>query len=137
MKKFAVTALLALMPQPLVWAQTDREWSWAESACSPSGDWLTFKGKASVKLVGSQFQADLYEAGNGSELRHKLRGKIAGNRITVTVTTMNTDSGDVQMTGKRSSMVLKSFSGAPTFEHITLFEGCSFIGLSRTVEGRK
>lgn len=137
MKRSIAVAFLVFAFQPPMWGQGEREWKWAEASCSASGDWLTNTGSASVRMNGGQFQAELYEAGNGAGLRHKMRGKIVGSRVATAVSTMNTDSGEIQMTGKYSRQVLRSFAGAPVFENIALSEGCSFIGLSRTGGGGK
>ena len=112
-----------------------RDWTWSESTCSAASSWLTFKGAASVVLTGNNVVAELHDRELG--LRHRIVGKVVGGKVKAVLSTMNTDSGNVAMVGKYSRKVLKEFSGAPVFEYITLTEGCSFIGLTRTAGGAK
>jgi hypothetical protein len=86
-------------------------------------------------LTADSVMAELHDSEMG--LRHKISGKVVGGKVKAVLSTMNTDSGDVPMVGNYSRKVLKEFSGAPVFEYITLTEGCSFIGLTRTAGASK
>ena len=135
MRRLATVLVLTGTLSCALATQPARDWTWSESTCSAAGPWLNFKGTASVVLTVNSVFAELYDTELG--LRHKISGKVVGGKVKAVLSTMNTDSGDVPMVGKYSRKVLKEFSGAPVFEYITLTEGCSFIGLTRTTDGTK
>ncbi|MCJ0763334.1 hypothetical protein [Variovorax terrae] len=128
-----IAVLLLSATLPLVFAaEPVRDWTWSESTCSATGNWLTYKGTASVVFTGSSLVAELHEKEMGMGLRHRIDGKVSRGKVKAVLSTMNTDSGDVLMTGKYSRKALKEFAETPVFEYIALTEGCSFIGLTRT-----
>jgi len=127
---FLFTSLLSAVA-----AEPARDWTWSESTCSAASTWLNFKGTATVVLTADSVVAELHDKEIG--LRHRIIGKVDGGKVRAVLSTMNTDSGNVPMVGRYSRKVLREFSGAPVFEYITLTEGCSFIGLTRTTGGTK
>ena len=135
MRRLAAVLLLSSTLSCALATEPAREWTWSESTCSAASTWLNFKGTATVVLTANGILAELHDTEVG--LRHKISGKVVGGKVKAVLSTMNTDSGGVPMVGKYSRKVLKEFSGAPVFEYVTLTEGCSFIGLTRTTGGAK
>lgn len=135
MRRLTAVLLLFTTLYSALAAEPARDWTWSESTCSAPSTWLTFKGTASVVLNADSLVAELHDGEIG--LRHRITGKVVGGKVKAVLSTMNTDSGNVPMVGKYSRRVLREFSGAPVFEYITLTEGCSFIGLTRTAGGTK
>ena len=118
----------------LTLAADAEQWQWVKSESIFHKDWLVSNGKAEVTINGRKFSAKLFWADSETNIKLTLTGSIVRGNVTVKETVLNSDVGVSTFTGRRVISKTRDARGAASLEIITLSDGYSMIGLTRTIQ---
>jgi hypothetical protein len=115
--------------QPTTTQSRSVEWAWFQSVSTRTGWWIVH-GKASVRISGHRFEADLRDSADPTYVRLSLRGSTSNGVATVRVSTASSDKEDFDLSGRLRRACWKK-GGRET---IIFTDGEDVIGLVRELD---